>query len=359
VLIIACPCALGLATPTAITIGVGRGAEAGILIKNAEALERLIKVNVVFFDKTGTLTEGQPRVVDVAGADTLRWAARAEQQSEHPLAAAVMQKARADGVVIDQAPVEFQAMIGRGIRAKIGDTVILVGNQSLLTEAGVAVDDSARTEINAQEKQARTLLLVAKDGQYLGYLAIADKLKPQTAQAITDLKSLGIEPVLLTGDNELTAEMIASEAGISKFQARVEPADKASVVKNSQAQGRVVAMVGDGINDAPALATADVGIAVSTGSDIALESAEMVLLHGDVTKLVATVRLARATLKNIKQNLFWAFFYNVIGIPIAAGALYPHWHVTLSPILASGAMAFSSLFVVLNSLRLKSVNLTT
>lgn len=352
VLIIACPCALGLATPTAVTISIGRGAEQGLLVKNAEALERLGKVNVVVFDKTGTLTEGKPRVVASEG-DVMRWAALVEQRSEHPLAQAVMAKAAEMKIDLAHAPERFVARTGRGIVATVDGYQVLVGNRALMDEEGVSISDEAQQLLQVQEAQARTMLIVAVDGEYRGWLAISDGLKPGAREAIIALKRLGMEPVLLTGDNELTAAAVAKQVGVSSFRARVRPEDKAGAINDYRAQGRIVAMVGDGINDAPALAAADIGIAVSTGSDIAIESAQIVLLHGDISKVVTAIELSRATLRNIKQNLFWAFFYNIIGLPVAAGALYPVWHVVLSPVIASGAMAFSSVFVVLNSLRLK------
>lgn len=353
VLIIACPCALGLATPTAIMVGVGRGAEHGILIKDAASLELLGNVDVIVFDKTGTLTRGQPEVMAVEGTDTLRLAAYVEQHSEHPLAQAVLDRAKTDGIVLDQEPKEFQAEVGRGVRAVIGNQTILVGNAAFLRESGVAIDDTAKEKITAEESQARTLLLVAADGRYRGFLSVADALRPGAAEAIAQLKRAHVEPVLLTGDNTLTAEVIAKHVGIEQFVGRVRPEDKAAKVKELQTQGKRVAMVGDGINDAPALAQADIGIAMSSGTDVAMASAQVVLLKGDITKVVAAYQLSRSTMRNIRQNLFWAFIYNIIGLPVAAGVFYPATGLLLSPMLASGAMAFSSLFVVLNSLRLK------
>ena len=358
VLIIACPCALGLATPTAIMVGVGRGAEHGILIKDAASLESLGKVDVIVFDKTGTLTRGQPEVMSIDGADTLRLAALVEQHSEHPLAQAVLDRAKADGVVLDQEPKEFHAEVGRGVRASIVGQNVLVGNASFLRESGVEIEDSAKEKIKAEESQARTLLLVAVDGQYRGFLSVADALRPGAAEAIAQLKRSHVTPVLLTGDNTLTAEVIAKHVGIEQFVGRVRPEDKAAKIKELQAQGKRVAMVGDGINDAPALAQADIGVAMSSGTDVAMASAQVVLLKGDITKVVAAYQLSRSTMANIRQNLFWAFIYNIIGLPVAAGAFYSATGVLLSPMIASGAMAFSSLFVVMNSLRLKRFQVT-
>ncbi len=357
VLIIACPCALGLATPTAITVGVGRGAEHGILIKNAEALERLGKVTAIVFDKTGTLTEGKPKVVAMSDNETLRLAALAEQHSEHPLAQAVLDKAKENGIPLDQNPEQFNAVVGGGISAVIGGKKVLVGNAGFLGQSGIHVPSEAKQSIENEENQARTVLLVAADGQYKGFLAVADELRSGVKESLAALKSRNVEPILLTGDNERTAAVIAEQSGISTFVARMKPEDKAEKIKALQKDGKIVAMVGDGINDAPALAQSDVGIAVSTGTDVAMASAGVVLLHGDITKAVAAYKLSRATMRNIKQNLFWAFIYNIVGIPVAAGVLYPFTGMLLSPIIASAAMAFSSIFVVLNSLRLKRIRL--
>ncbi len=357
VLIIACPCALGLATPTAITVGVGKGAEHGILIKNAEALERLGKVTAIVFDKTGTLTEGKPKVVSMSDAETLRLAALAEQHSEHPLAQAVLDKAKEDGVALDQSPEQFDAIVGGGIKAVIGGHTVLVGNATFLKQSGVTVSSEAQRSIENEENQARTVLLVAADGLYKGFLAVADELRQGVKESLSALKARHVEPILLTGDNKRTAAVIAEQSGIITFVARMKPEDKAEKIKAFQKDGKIVAMVGDGINDAPALAQADVGIAVSTGTDVAMASAGVVLLHGDITKAVAAYKLSRATMRNIRQNLFWAFIYNIVGIPVAAGVLYPFTGMLLSPIIASAAMAFSSIFVVLNSLRLKRVRM--
>ena len=359
VLIIACPCALGLATPTAIMVGVGRGAEQGILIKDATSLENFGQTDVVVFDKTGTLTEGKPKVVRVEGEDSLRLAALVEQHSEHPLAQAVLDKAKEQGMAFDAEPGNFKAEIGRGLSAKINDQSILLGNASLLRENGVIIDEAAHQEIKSEEGQARTLLLLAVDGHYRGFISVKDELKPGAQAAVAELKRQGVKPVLLTGDNQLTAQVIAEQVGIQEFVGRVRPEDKAVKIKEYQTAGQKVAMVGDGINDAPALAQADTGLAVSSGSDVALESANIVLLKGDITRVVDALKLSRATMRNIRQNLFWAFFYNVIGIPVAAGVLYPLTGLLLSPIIASAAMAFSSVFVVLNSLRLRRIRLSS
>ncbi len=359
VLIIACPCALGLATPTAITVGVGKGAEHGILIKNAESLERFGTITAIVFDKTGTLTVGKPRVVTITQPDILRLAALVEQHSEHPLASAVLEKAKSEHIPLDRNPEQFQATVGGGVRAAIDGKQVLVGNQAFLEQSGIVVPADAQRSVAGEEGQARTVLLVAVDGQYAGYLGVADELKPEAQHSIAALKRHGVTPILLTGDNERTAAVVAKSAGIEHYRARMKPEEKASYITTLQHEGKVVAMVGDGINDAPALAQADVGIAVSTGTDVALASASVALLHGDIAKAVAAYKLSRATMRNIKQNLFWAFIYNIIGIPIAAGALYSATGLLLSPMLASAAMAFSSIFVVLNSLRLKRISLSS
>ncbi len=353
VLIIACPCALGLATPTAIMVGVGRGAQHGILIKDATSLENFGKTDVVVFDKTGTLTQGSPVVDRVDGDETLAMAATLEQHSEHPLAQAVMDKARAEGVMPTREPDQFAAAVGRGVRATVDGQTVLLGNNALLSEANVVLPDDVRATARTLEAQAKTLLFLAVDGTYQGLLSVSDALRPGAKDSIVQLKAMGITPVLLTGDNTLTAEVIARQVGIETFVGRVRPEDKAAKVKEFQTQGKRVTMVGDGINDAPALAQADIGIAMSSGTDVAMASAQLVLLKGDITKVVAAYALSRATMRNIKQNLFWAFIYNIVGIPVAAGVLFPFTGMLLSPIIASAAMAFSSIFVVLNSLRLK------
>ncbi len=353
VLIIACPCALGLATPTAIMVGVGKGAENGILIKDAQSLEQFGKSNTIIFDKTGTLTRGEPAVVSFTDTETLQLAATIEQHSEHPLASAVLAKARLEHITFNGAVEQFKAHTGRGITGTVGGRSVLLGNVAFLREAGILIEGKLWEEVQSLEQQARTLLLLAVNGQYRGLIAVKDELRPGAKEAVATLKRASVEPVLLTGDNTLTAQAIAREVGITEFVGRQRPEDKATKIKEFQEKGRRVAMVGDGINDAPALAQANTGVAVSSGSDIALESANVILLKGDISRIVAALQLSRATMRNIKQNLFWAFIYNVIGIPVAAGVLFPATGLLLSPIIASAAMAFSSIFVVLNSLRLK------
>ncbi|MDE2950516.1 MAG: heavy metal translocating P-type ATPase [Chloroflexota bacterium] len=350
VLVIACPCALGLATPTAIMVGTGRGAESGILFRNSEALERTKALGVILLDKTGTITAGQPSVTDVIarpGSDAesvLRFAASAEAGSEHPLAAAALAKAEAEA--IDPLPLDsFEALPGRGLRAAIAGRTVLVGNAKLMREN--SVNTSALDEdISRLTRGARTVALVAVDGEMIGALGIGDPLKPSSRGAIAALNARGLEVAMITGDNEGTAQAIAQEVGITRVYADVLPADKAAVVKQLQDQGEVVGMVGDGINDAPALASADVGFAIGTGTDIAIEAGDVTLVSGDLTAVVAALDLSRRTMRAIYQNLFWAFIYNIVLIPVAMlGGLLP--------MFAAAAMAFSSVFVVTNSLRLR------
>ena len=361
VLIIACPCALGLATPTAIMVGTGVGAQRGILIRSGEALETLHKVNAILLDKTGTLTVGKPSLTDVVplnGYDAnalLRLAAAAERRSEHPLAEAIVEAAqRQNGHTISE-PERFESLTGHGVRALVEGHEVLIGNARLMVTEGISIDDfTAESERLAQE--GKTPVFVAIDGRAAGILALADTVKESSRRAVATLQQMGIEVWMMTGDNRRTALAIARELGIpdSHVMAEVVPEQKAAKVKELQAQGKIVAMVGDGINDAPALAQADVGIAIGTGTDIAMEAADVTLMQGDLLKVVEAIQLSRATMRTIKGNLFWAFFYNVIGIPVAAGALYPFTGMLLNPMFAAAAMAFSSVFVVSNSLRLRN-----
>jgi Cu+-exporting ATPase len=361
VLIIACPCALGLATPTAVMVGTGRGAEHGILIKGGESLETIHKVNTILFDKTGTLTKGEPEVTDVlpAGsiteAELLRLAASAEKRSEHPLALAVLHHAGESGLALDE-PGSFQAVEGQGVIAEIGGKKVLLGNASLMRGHGVEVDAWGKRaeELSAQGK---TVVFAAVDGQAAGLLAVADTLKENSAEAVASLKRLGIDVVMLTGDDRRTAEAVARSVGIETVIAQVLPEAKLREIERLQKEGRRVAMVGDGINDAPALARADVGIAIGTGTDVAIEASDITLIRGDLSAVASAIALSKKTIRVIKQNLFWAFFYNVIGIPVAAGVLYPFTKVLLNPIIASAAMAFSSVSVVSNSLRLRRMKI--
>ncbi|MCX6739783.1 MAG: heavy metal translocating P-type ATPase [Candidatus Parcubacteria bacterium] len=356
VLIIACPCALGLATPTAILVGTGKGAEEGILIKNAEALEKMQKIDYVIFDKTGTLTKGEPQVLNFTSEDVLKIAAALENKSEHPLAKAVIEKA--NQYKFDLAKVtNFQAQIGQGVTGKIKNKVYFLGNHDLLKKNGIVLSDGQLIEVAVQENNAQTVLLLGDSEKYLGYIALADPIKDEAPKALRQLARLNIKPILMTGDNIRTAEVIATLLNIHDWQGRVKPEDKLAKVKDLQSQGYKVAMVGDGINDAPALTQANIGIAMGTGSDVAIEAADIIILAGDISKVAKSFNLSKKTLKTIKGNLFWAFIYNIIGIPIAAGILYPLRGILLSPMIAAGAMAFSSLFVVLNSLRLKKAKI--
>jgi P-type Cu+ transporter len=361
VLIIACPCALGLATPMSIMVGVGRGAQAGVLIKNAEALERMEKVDTLVVDKTGTLTEGKPKVIAVVTApgfaekDVLRLAAGVERASEHPLARAIFDAARERGITVPEAN-GFEAPTGRGVTAMVEGRQIVIGNLKMLADRGIST-----TALDSEAERLRgdgaTAVFVAVDGKAAGVIAIADPVKPTTAAALRTLADEGVRVVMLTGDNKTTAQAVARRLGITEVEAEVLPDRKSAVIEKLRAEGRVVAMAGDGVNDAPALAAADVGIAMGTGTDVAIESAGVTLLGGDLTGIVRARRLSAATMSNIRQNLFFAFIYNAAGIPIAAGVLYPAFGILLSPIIAAAAMSLSSVSVVANALRLRSVRL--
>ena len=357
VLIIACPCALGLATPMAIMVGVGRGATAGVLIKNAEALETLAKVNTLAVDKTGTLTEGKPRVVGiepVVGVDEtelLQMLASVEQGSEHPLAAAILLAAKMRDIT-PAASTEFQSHTGRGVTATIENDQIAFGNEGLMQELGVDIS-SARARAAELRANAETVVFVARNGRYAGLVRIADPLKGTARDALAELRRQGIEVIMLTGDSRATAQAVARQLGIEKFEAEVLPEQKLEIVKRLQSEGRLVAMAGDGINDAPALAQANVGIAMGTGTDIAMESADVTLVKGGLRGIVRARNLSAATMRNIRQNLFFAFIYNALGVPVAAGVLYPVFGILLSPMLAAAAMSFSSVSVIANSLRLR------
>ena len=374
VLIIACPCALGLATPTAIIVGTGKGAEHGVLIRGAQALEITHRVNTVVLDKTGTLTQGKPVVTDVisagiAEADILRLAASAEQVSEHPLGQAVVREAQERG--LELLPVDaFQAIPGRGIEGRVNGNNLLVGNLALMESAAVHMDGLAESAVKLAG-QGKTPIFVAIDGSAAGVIAVADTLKPYAKDGVAKLQQLGLEVVMLTGDNARTAAAVALELGVDRVESEVLPQDKVEVIRALQSEGKIVAMVGDGINDAPALVQADVGMAMGTGTDVAMESADITLMRGNVGAVLTAIHLSRQTIRTIKQNLFWAFFYNVMLIPVAAGILYPVFDVLggvpggldyffgdrgfLNPVLAALAMAFSSVTVVSNSLRLRRV----
>ena len=361
VLIIACPCALGLATPMSIMVGVGRGAQAGVLIKNAAALERFEKVDTLVVDKTGTLTEGKPRVTAVRPAPgfdpdaLLRFAASLERGSEHPLAAAIVSAATEKGLALADAS-EFDAPAGKGVVGKVEGRAIAIGSAPFLGEIGIDAR-ALSPEADALRRDGATAVFVAVDGKPAGVLGIADPVKATTPDAVRDLVAEGIRVVMLTGDNRTTAEAVAAKLGIKDVEAEVLPDHKAEAVARLRRDGRVVAMAGDGVNDAPALAAADVGVAMGTGTDVAIESAGVTLLKGDLQGLVRARRLSAATMRNIRQNLFWAFIYNAAGVPIAAGVLYPAFGLLLSPIIAAAAMSLSSVTVISNALRLRWVRL--
>ncbi len=361
VMIIACPCALGLATPTAVMVGTGKGAENGILIKGGESLETAHKVTTVVFDKTGTLTKGEPEVTDILALapfseeEILRLAASAEKTSEHPLGEAIFKKADEKGLAIDTAK-NFQALEGLGIEAEIEGKRVLVGNEKLMEQRGIA-SGPLTGKAHELSLEAKTPVYLAVDGRLAGLLAIADILKENSANAVRRLKKLGLQVIMLTGDNRRTAAAIAGKAGIETVLPELLPADKVREIKNLQEAGKRVAMVGDGINDAPALAQADIGIAIGSGTDVAMEAADITLIKDDLNGVANAIDLSQRTIRTIKQNLFWAFIYNTIGIPVAAGILYPFFGILLNPILASAAMAFSSVSVVSNSLRLKRMKL--
>ncbi|MDZ4831647.1 MAG: heavy metal translocating P-type ATPase [Phycisphaerae bacterium] len=358
VLIIACPCALGLATPTAIMVGTGRGAERGILIKGGEALETAHKLTAIILDKTGTITQGKPALTDVRAlpgvteTDLVRLAASAERRSEHPLAAAIVEGAKARGLTLAE-PTAFKAVVGNGIEATVEGRAVLIGKRALLNDRGM--DTSALDALAGElATLGKTPMYVAIDGKPAGLIAVADRVKPESKAAIEQMQKLGLRVAMITGDNAKTAAAVAREVGITSDMvfAEVLPGNKVEHVKQLQAQGLVVGMVGDGINDAPALAQADIGLAMGTGTDVAIEASDITLIRGDLRSVPEAIALSKATMRTIKQNLFWAFVYNALGIPVAAGVLYPFTGWLLSPIIASAAMAFSSVSVVLNSLRL-------
>ena len=360
VLIIACPCALGLATPMSIMVGVGRGAQSGVLIKSAEALERFERVNTLVIDKTGTLTEGKPSVVAIRTTglrdnELLRLAASIERNSEHPLAAAIVRAAKDRGLSLSAAQ-DFDSPVGKGVTGSVEGHRLIIGNKRIMSELGINTADLDRPA-DELRREGATAIYVAVDGQAAGILAIADPIKATTSQAITALKEAGIRVVMLTGDNKTTARAVAQKLGISEVEAEVLPEDKGKIVARYRSEGRVVAMAGDGVNDAPALAAADVGIAMGTGTDVAMESAGVTLLKGDLNGIVRARHLSAATMANIRQNLFFAFFYNAAGIPVAAGVLYPMFGILLSPIIAAAAMALSSVSVIVNALRLNQARL--
>ncbi len=362
VLIIACPCALGLATPMSIMVGIGRAAQTGILVKNAEAIETAEKVTRLVTDKTGTLTAGKPEVVSrvveegMTEQDLLQIAASVETQSEHPLARAIVEAAQKEQIALCDV-MDFQSTTGGGVSANLKGRHVLAGKEKFLTDSGVRVSEKLRREADHLQEQAQTTVWIAADGQAVGVLGIADPIKPTTRTAIRELHNMGLKIIMCTGDNRRTAESVARELGIDEFRAEVMPDEKIEIVTKLKATGAIVAMAGDGINDAPALAAADVGIAMGTGTDVAIESAGITLVKGDLMGIVKAMHLSRAVMRNIRQNLFFAFVYNAIGVPIAAGVLYPFLGVLLSPMIAGAAMSFSSVSVIANALRLRRVRL--
>ncbi len=362
VLIIACPCALGLATPMSIMVGTGRGAQAGVLIKNAEALEAMERVDTIVVDKTGTLTEGKPRLVTVepgTGFDEgtlLRLAGSIERGSEHPLASAVVAGAEKRGVTLTR-PGFFESISGRGVIGRVDGREVAVGSQAFMEETADGLRGDAETLADGLRRDGQTVVFAAVDGRYAGLLGVADPIKENTPEAIAALREEGISIVMLTGDSRITAEAVARKLELDGVTAEVLPAEKVEAVKKLQAEGRFVAMAGDGVNDAPALAQADVGVAMGTGTDVAIESAGVTLLRGDLRGIVRARRLSRATMRNIRQNLFFAFIYNALGVPVAAGVLYPVFGILLSPVIAAAAMSLSSVSVITNALRLRSVRL--
>ncbi len=363
VLIIACPCALGLATPMSIMVGVGHGAQAGVLVKNAEALERLEKVTTLVVDKTGTLTKGKPQVTDVIPAtgidktDLLRLAASLEQNSEHPLAAAMVQGAKAQNLQLESVQ-DFRSVTGGGVAGTIGGRSVKIGKLNFLRQEGVADLEQYEATVTKLQEDGKTAMFVAVDGKPGGIIAVADPIKSTTADAIRDLHALGIKLIMVTGDNKRTAAAVAKQLGLDAVEAEIEPAGKAAYITKLRAAGERVAMAGDGINDAPALGEADVGIAMGTGTDVAMESAGITLVKGDLRGIAKAIRLSRATMWNIRENLLFAFLYNVLGIPLAAGVLYPVFGWLLSPMIAGAAMSLSSLSVIGNALRLRRASLS-
>jgi Cu+-exporting ATPase len=362
VLIIACPCALGLATPMSIMVGVGRGAQEGVLVKNAEALERLEKVTTLVVDKTGTLTEGKPKLIDVLPTqgfgpkEFLHLAASLEQNSEHPLAAAIVRGAKDQGIALD-AVKDFRSVTAGGVVGTIAGRTVMVGKPDFLRSEKITRLEPLEASAVKLQEEGKTAMFVAIDGKPGGILAVADPIKSSTPKAIGELHALGLQLVMLTGDNRRTADAVAKHLGLDGVVAEIDPAGKVAHVKKLRAEGKHVAMAGDGINDAPALSEAEVGIAMGTGTDVAMQSAGVTLIKGDLRGIAKAIRLSRATMRNIRENLFFAFLYNAMGIPLAAGALYPFFGWLLSPIIAGAAMSLSSLSVIGNALRLRKVRL--
>jgi len=362
VLIIACPCALGLATPMSIMVGVGRAAQAGILVKNAQAIEVTEKVTHLVTDKTGTLTAGKPEIVSQIGAnnvgerDLLRIAASVESQSEHPLARAIVEFAKKEKIELGNVT-DFQSTTGGGVAGNLDGQTILIGKEKFLADSNVRFPEELTKEVHRLQERAETTVWVAANGKAVGVLEIADPIKPTSREAVRELHEMGLKIIMCTGDNRRTAESVARELGIDEFKAEVMPDEKIEIVRDLKSEGAIVAMAGDGINDAPALAAADVGIAMGTGTDVAIESAGITLVKGDLMGIVKAIHVSRAVMRNIRQNLFFAFIYNALGVPIAAGVLYPFLGLLLSPMIAGAAMSFSSVSVIANALRLRSIKL--
>jgi Cu+-exporting ATPase len=362
VLIIACPCALGLATPMSIMVGVGRGAQEGVLVKNAEALERLEKVTTLVVDKTGTLTEGKPKLIDVlpsGGFDAkefLRLAASLEQNSEHPLAAAIVRGAKEQGIGLEEVK-EFRSVTAGGVLGDISGRAVMIGKPDFLRNEKITGLEPIEASAVKLQEEGKTAMFVAIDGKLAGILAVADPIKSTTTEAVRDLHSLGLKLVMVTGDNRRTAAAVAKQLGLDAVEAEIEPAGKVAYIKKLRAEGKHVAMAGDGINDAPALSEAEVGIAMGTGTAVAMQSAGVTLVKGDLRGIAKAIRLSRATMGNIRENLFFAFLYNALGIPVAAGVLYPFFGLLLSPIIAGAAMSLSSVSVIGNALRLRKLKL--
>ena len=360
VLIIACPCALGLATPMSIMVGTGHGAKSGVLIKKADALEELEKIDTLVVDKTGTLTEGKPRLQqtlsfsDLSEQEVLKISASLEKMSEHPLAAAIVKGA--EGLELPKVD-KFESVTGKGVRGEIKGKLFLLGNSKFLEENAVNLSADIQKQAENLRNDGQTVMFVASKTEVIGLLGVADTIKDSAKEAIENLYNEGIEVIMLTGDNQTTAAAVGKKLGIIKMVAEVLPEDKANVIKNLQAKGKFVGMAGDGVNDAPALAQANVGIAMATGTDVAIESSDITLIQGDLRGIVRARNLSRGTMKNIRQNLFFAFAYNLLGVPVAAGILYPFFGILLSPMIASAAMTFSSVSVITNALRLRNLKL--
>jgi Cu2+-exporting ATPase len=362
VLIIACPCALGLATPMSVMVGVGKGASMGVLIKNAEALEKMNQVNVLIIDKTGTVTEGRPSVekvvssIDLSADELMQIVASVNQQSEHPLAESMVRYAKEHKISLEKID-QFESVTGKGVKAVLNGKSIVIGNEKLLESESISTDAKILAQAKEEQSKGKTVPYVGIDGKLAGFVVIADAIKPTSKQAIKDLQSKGIEVIMMTGDNAYTAKAVADELHLDRFQADCLPQDKLNKVKELQSVGKKIAMAGDGINDAPALALADVGIAMGTGTDVAIESASITLVKGDLQGIVKAYNLSHGVMKNIKQNLFFALLYNTVGIPVAAGVLFPFFGILLSPMIAALAMSFSSVSVIANALRLRTQNI--